>query len=186
MKIEHKTNFTGYFPILRAILYLVKNKTLNFTDLGAFICLVSQADYDSRHKLYGVISREDKEIAAELGLDKTTIYLNRRKLIKKGLLVEENGFTKVPNFYIFEHKWVKGLAKARARFLQHLIENPQREIEDLPELIEKIQQAQLQNKPQSSSVSSKSNLSSSNNYLDLDEIDKFLRTTDNEEAQGVD
>lgn len=185
MKINYKINFAGYFTVLRAIQYLLKDKTLNLTQLGAYICLVAQADYDSRHPLYGVITRDDNEIATELGLDKTTIYLHRKNLIAKDLLVEENGLTKVPNFYIFEHKWVKGLAKAPVRFLQHLIENPQRVIENLQELIGKIQQVQLQNKPQSSSVSSKSNLSSSDNYLDLDEIDKFLSNQD-KEGQSVD
>lgn len=186
MKIEYKTNFAGYFTVLRAIQYLLKDKTLNLTLLGAYICLVAQADHDPRHKLYGVILRDDEEIANELGLDKTTIFNHRKKLIRKGLLVEDNGYTKVPNFYIFEHKWIKGLVKAPVRFLQRLIEDSQREIEDLPELIEKIQQAQLQNKPQSFSVSSKGDLSSSNDYIGIDDSDKDLKESVNEEAQSVD
>lgn len=182
MKIEYKTNFAGYFTILRAIQYLLKDKTLNLTQLGAYICFIAQSDYDPRHKFYGVITRDDKEIARELSLDKTTIFNHRKNLIKKGLLVDDNGYTKIPNFYIFELKWVKGLAKAPARFLQWLIGNPQRVIEDLPELIEKIQQVQLQNEPQSFNVSSKGNLSSSKDYLDVDEIDKHLSDKDNEEG----
>lgn len=186
MRIHYETNFAGYFTVLRAIQYLLKNKTLNLTQLGAYFCFVAQADYDSRHKLYGVITRDDEEIATKLGLDKTTIYHHRKQLIEKGLLVEENGLTKVPNFYIFEHKWVKGLVKAPVRYLQHLIENPQRVIENLQELIEKIQQAQLQNKPQSSSVSSKSNLSSfdtsSQEELDIDEIARGLGLEDKGEV----
>lgn len=185
MKIEYKTNFAGYISILRGIQHLLRNKTLNLTQLGAYICLVAQADYDPRHKLHGVIIRDDEEIASGLGLDKSTIYLHRKELTRKGLLVEESGHAKIPNFYIFEHKWVKGLAKAPDRFLQRLIENPQREIENLPELIEKIQQAQLRNRPQSFNVPSKSHLSSFDtnprDELDIDKIVKELGLNDNEE-----
>ena len=185
MKIKYKTNFAGYFTVLRAIQYLLKEKTLNLTQLGAYICLVAQADHDPRHKLYGVILRDDGEIAKELGIDKTTIYLHRKEFIRKGLLVEDNGHTKVPNYYIFELKWVKGLAKAPDKYLQRLIEDPQRVIEDLQSLIEKIQQSQLQKQPQSSSVSSKSNLSSSNEDLDLEEINDYLRDSENKEAKSA-
>lgn len=185
MKKNYKTNFAGYFPFLRATLYLLKNKTLNLTQLGAYVCLIAQADHDFRHEQYGVILRDDVEIAKALGLDKTTIFIHRKGLIKKGLLVNVNGLTKVPNFYLFDLRWTKGLVKAPYRFLQHLIENPQREIEDLQELIEKIQQAQLQIRPQSFNVPSKGNLSSFDtnpkDELDIDKIVKELGLNDNEE-----
>ena len=159
MKVDYKTNFAGYLTILRAVQFLLKSKTLSFAQLGAYICFIAQADYDPRHRLYGVITRDDEEIAKALGFDRSTIYLQRKALVKKGLLIEENGYTKIPNFYIFEHKWVKGLAKAPTRLLQRLIEDPQKEIEDLQKFVEQIQQARLQKQGQSFRFSSKGDLS---------------------------
>ena len=50
MKIKHKTNYVGYFPILRGIQLLLKNGVLSFAELGAYICFASQVDFDNRHE----------------------------------------------------------------------------------------------------------------------------------------
>ena len=178
MKITYKTNFNGYIILLRAIQLLIKDKTLDFTELGSYICLIAQADYDRRHKrTYSIIIRDDKEIADELGCDYSTIYRHRKNLIKKGLLVETSeGYTKVPNFYLFELKYAQYLAKVPAPHLHKLFAKPLGISEGLQELMAKLQDNKLQS-VNSSSTSSKGNLGSSHNFqqdIDIDEVDEAI------------
>ena len=118
MKIEYQTTLKGYITVLRASLCLLKNKTLTFAQFGAYIALLTQVDFDRRHKTYGLLLRDDNEIAKALGCDPTTIYCHRKVLIKKGLFVDKDGLTHVPNFFVFELSWTKTLAKIPAEFLK--------------------------------------------------------------------
>ena len=178
MKIEYKTNFSGYLHMLRAVQLLIKDKTLNFTQFGVYVCLVAQADFDKRHKrTYGVIIRDDKEIAKELNCDYTTIHKHRKRLIKKGLLVEKDGLTSVPNFYLFEHPLVWKLVKYEfpVAKLQYLFAHPQVSIEIVQSIIAKLQKKQPQDTTNSSNLSSKGNLGSSQEGVNLDEIVEGIR-----------
>jgi len=111
MKIIYPINYAGYFPIQRSILTLISNRIIPLSQLGSFICLVSQADFDPRHRYYSTILRDDNQIAAEFGINSTTIYRHRKDFIKAGLLFEENGVTKVTNYRMFDLEWVQKLAK---------------------------------------------------------------------------
>lgn len=179
MKIKYKTKFNGYLPLLRAALYLMTSNTLSFAQFGAYIVLVSQADFDKRHKNYGVIIRDDYEIADALGCDSTTVYNHRKTLIKKGLLQETNGLTSVPNFYLFEHEWVKLLSKLPPEFFQELFVKPQGGVEQLQRVIEKTQSRQPQKQPQSFNVSSKGELSSS--QKEQDDLETYFQENSLEE-----
>lgn len=176
MKIVYRTNFSGYLHILRAIQLLIKDKTLNLTQFGAYICFVAQADFEKRHKkTYGVIIRDDKEIAKELGCDYTTVHKHRKALIKKGLLIEKDGLTSVPNFYLFEHPLVWKLVKYKFPIakLHYLFAHPQVSIDLLQSIIAKLQGKQPQDTTNSSNISSKGDLGSSqgsHDELDMDKI----------------
>lgn len=178
MRREYKTNFAGYFTVHRAIQYLLKSKTLSTTEFGAYIYLVAQADYDRTHDTYGVILRSDKEIALELGRNPATVFKQRKTLIKKGLLVERDGFTIVPNFYLFELGWGQKLAKIPPKYLQELFAKPQEGIAGLQDIIAKLQDNQLQKTTQSFNVSSNGNLGSSDvssqEEINIDEIPEDL------------
>jgi len=187
MKIDYKTNFSGYLHLLRAVQLLIRDKTLNFTEFGAYICLVAQADFEKRHKrTYGVIIRDDKEIAKELGCDYTTIHKHRKALIKKGLLAEKNGLTVVPNFYLFEHPIVWKLVKLKfpVAKLHHLFANPRIGVEVILPVIATLQEQQLQKATDSSSLLSKGNLGSSivtfQEELDTDKIAESIEKEKNE------
>lgn len=104
-------NYAGYIPLARSILHLVRNNILNFSELGFLICFVMQADFDSKHRNYSIIQRDDKQLATEFGINSTTFYRHRSNLIKIGLLTEENGVIKVTNFPMFELDWVRKLIK---------------------------------------------------------------------------
>lgn len=163
--------------MLRAVQLLIKDKTLNFTQFGVYLCFVAQADFDKRHKrTYGVIIRDDKEIAKELDCDYTTIHKHRKTLIKKGLLIEKDGITSVPNFYLFEHPLVWKLVKLKypVEKLHYLFANPQVSIETIQTVIAKLQEKQPQDATNSSSISSKGDLHSSQENIDVDEVDKEI------------
>lgn len=174
MKIDYKTNFSGYFHLLRAIQLLIKDKTLNFAQFGVYICLVAQADFDKRHKkTYGVIIRDDKEIASELGHDYTTIHKHRKDLIKKGLLIDKDGLTLVPNFHLFEHPLPYKLTKLKVPVakLHYLFANPHVDLAVVQSIIAKLQETQPQISTNSSIVSSKGDLSSFESSYREDEVD---------------
>lgn len=176
MKIKHKTNFAGYFALLRGVQLLLKSNTLTFTELGVFICLVAQADFDSRHKYYQYIIRDDKEIATELGCNPSTINRHRKSLIQKGLLTEVDGLTKITNFHIFELEWAKVYAKFPSETLQSLFAKPHNIVAKEQTLIAKAQTKQDQKHTQSFNISSKGELGLSeedireiNNIKEIDE-----------------
>lgn len=167
MKINYKTNSSGYFIILRALQTLFKSKGLNFTQFGAYICFISQVDFDEKHKNYGVITRDDKELAKEWNCSETTVFRNRKELISKGLLLFEDGQTKVPNYYIFELKWAKLLVKIPIAYLHEILSNPQKDMAELQLFIAKTQENQDLKGTQSFNVSSKSDLSFTLEDLDI-------------------
>src|SRR3989344_4736658 len=107
MKIKYKANFKGYIPVLRSLQLLLKNKTLTFAQLGAYICFVAQADFDNKHRNYTVVVRDDYELAKEWSCSPSTVHRQRKELISKGLLYEEDGLTRIKNFALFELGWVK-------------------------------------------------------------------------------
>lgn len=175
MKIEYKTNYNGYIPVLRAIQYLLKKKIITISQLGYYICFVSQADFDNRHLNYAVILRDDKELAKEWHCDISTIYRNRRLLINKGLLEQKNGLTLVTNYHAFELEWVKIFAKLPPATLQSLFIIPQEEIANNPIVIAQMQKNQPQTSTQSSNNSSKGQLGVSNfEDIDIDEISEEI------------
>jgi len=188
MKIGYKTNFSGYMHILRAIQLLIKDKTLNFTQFGVYICLVAQADFEKRHKrTYGIIIRDDKEIAGELNCDYTTIHKHRKALIKKGLLIEKDGLTSVPNFHLFEHPFVWKLVKYKLPIekLHYLFANPQVSIDIVQSTIAELQEKQPQNATNSSNLSSNDNLSSSQEDINSDEIAEGIEKQKEEKGSSL-
>lgn len=128
MKLKYRTNFSGYVCILRAVQLFLKDKTLNFTQLGAYLCFITQVDFDSRHPYYRVILRDDDELATEWGCSPTTVFRNRKYLISKGLLIEKEGHTEIPNFYVFELKLAQSLAKLPATFIKTFFTKTEDEI----------------------------------------------------------
>jgi len=158
MNIKYKTNFSGYLPILRGVQLLLKNKTLNFTQLGAYICFAMQADFDRRHKLHSVIIRDDYELAKELNCSSSTINRRRKELIKKGLLLEIDGMTKITNFYTFEMSWIKIFAKLPPSSLQLLFAQLSEDVEKMDFFVAEMHNKQDQKGSQSSNNSFKGEL----------------------------
>lgn len=183
MKLRYDPNFKGYLPILRCIQLLLKNRPLTLAQLGAYICFVAQADFDRRHKNYGIIIRDDETLAKEWGFSPTTVYRNRKQLIKKGLLTERDGITRVTDFYMFDSDLVKLLAKQELSTLQALFTKPQEEVAKEEFLIAELQKRKPQNTTQSSNVSSKGELGllPKEEIVDIDEV---MNCIDNGKKDG--
>jgi hypothetical protein len=167
MKINrYKTNFNGYLPILRSIQHLLKDNSLNFSQLGAFICFVAQADWDKRHIHYTTIIRDDTELAREWGCSLSTVNRKRKELIKLGLLLEEDGLTKITNLQLFELDFIKKCAKIPPTITKTFFAKKNGEVALIVETLAETQANQLQNNPQSSNVSFKDNLGLSDKEIE--------------------
>lgn len=111
IRSHHPINYSGYVPLLRRVLLLVKANIISLSELGTYLYFVMQADFDKRHSKYRVILRDDEQLASEIGVSSTTIYRHRKKLIKVGLLQEDGWYTKITNYRIFELETVKRIAR---------------------------------------------------------------------------
>lgn len=190
MKIKYKTNFAGYIPVLRSIQMLLKDHILTFTQLGAFICFVSQADFDHRHPNFTVIIRDDYQLAQEWGCSPSTVHRRRKELIDKGLLYENDGITRVTNFTLFQLDWVKSafakLPPAIVKsFYAKSIDEVAKDVDSIAQTLETLPQES----PQSSNVPFKGNVGLSNSeYIDNDlvsrEIDKKKNEIDEKKIGG--
>lgn len=182
MKIKYKTNFAGYIPVLRSIQLLLKDHMLTFTQLGAFICFVSQADFDHRHPHYTVIIRDDYQLAEEWGCSPSTVHRRRKELIDKGLLNEKDGMTRVTNFTLFQLDWVKSpYAKLPPTIVKSFyaksIEEVAKDVDSIAQTLETLPQEP----PQSSNVPFKGNVRFSNSeYIDNDLVSSEIHKKKNE------
>lgn len=140
MKIPYSVNYSGYIPLLRRVLLLVKADILSLSQLGPYICFVMQADFDPRHKHYRVILRDDQQIAKELGVSSTTIYRHRKALINSGLLTEEDGLTKITNFRIYEQETVKRIASIPHINPEDLFLTPEEDFDNFEDFIADLKQ----------------------------------------------
>lgn len=172
MKISFPINYSGYIPFLRSILFLVKADIISLPQLGFYICFVMQADFDRRHPHYRTILRDDKQLAKEFDLDPTTIYRYRKAFVKAGLLVEERGQTRVPNYFMFELDKVNKLARLPISTLQDLFVKPQEDFAEVELSIANMQNNQPEKAIQSSSFPSKDDSLSAD---DIDWINKNVK-----------
>lgn len=158
MKIKYKTNYIGYISVLRGIQFLLKNPDFGFTQLGAYIAFVTQADWDRRHDNYRVIIRDDQELAKAWNCSVSTVHRKRKELIKLGLLTEQDGTTRITNFYVFEKEWVKLFAKLPESTMQTIFATSHTEIEKKDYFIAEMHKKPSQKTSQSSNFPYKGEL----------------------------
>lgn len=110
MKINYDVTLNGFICIPRSIIPgLVKE--LGLSGLTKYLILVTQADFDPKHKNYSKIIRDDKEIGTKFGTSASTFYKSRKVLTKKGLLISEEGVSRVPSMEAFNSKMLISLTK---------------------------------------------------------------------------
>lgn len=111
MNITYPINFAGYIPVARGILKLISSDVIPLDLLGTYLVFVMQADFDPAHKRYGVILRDDCQIALQCNLSTSTIRRHKQKLIDSGLLTRQGNLISVTNFKLFELDTLKRLIK---------------------------------------------------------------------------
>ena len=115
MKNKYDIKAKGYLVVIREIQLLLKKKRFSFTTLGAYLSFVFQADWDRRHKYYKAILPSDKQLAEFWNCNESSVYRNRKKLIKLNLFEEMNGITYIKNLDMFNFGTVKTLAKKETK-----------------------------------------------------------------------
>lgn len=178
-------SYKGYIVLLRGILLCFVNQP-RFAEFGAFIAIVIECDWDKRHSTYGCLTKSDGELASKWGCNVSTIWRHKKKLLQMGLLVHQDHLVKVKNFDWFEAPFVKQLAKTPIATTQDLIAKSQELIADMQENVAIVQRPQDHNQPQSFNVSSKGNLSLSNNdndFISDEELDHIAKEIDKKEGK---
>ena len=180
MKNNIDVNISGYIALPRALLCYKKKNNLSFSEFCVYLCLIMQADFDKRHKRYGVIIREDAKIAELLNCDKTTIYKQKKKLLAKGFIRKEHDYYCINNFDVFDPSFLKEIIQLTDESLQKVFADPQQNIAKLlfdePNIIVK----KSKHKNKGSKFSFNSSLSvSDEEHMDADEsmgeeINKYL------------
>jgi len=114
MNLKKETSLKGYLVLMRNAFNLISNKQLTFTQFGAYLYFVSQADWSKQtgHK-YSCIIRDDETMAGLLKVSQSTIWRQRTALVKRGMLVEREGLTWVKNMSLFEINTVKAVIKSQ-------------------------------------------------------------------------
>lgn len=168
MKIDYKAYFKGYIRIFRCVQLLLGRKGLSFAELGAYLCFLMQADFDDRHRNYGYLLPDDKELASKFHFHESTIYRQRKNLIKQGLLIEEaNGNTKIVNpKMLFGKEFKSIMASGPPKNLVNLLIN-QELLSKNESDIAKTQNNQVQNDTQSFNNSFKDDLGLSEGEIEI-------------------
>lgn len=180
-----KNEYKGYLQFLRAIILLFKDdKGTNFSLLGAYICFVSEADWDFRHKKYKHIDFSNKELADRWNCSETTIWrkvnaLKRMNLVGKGL---KNMLT-VTSLELFNESVARELSKFAFSNKEEFIASSKIAIAEFQKEIAEMKERQVQKSLQSSRISFKDDLglSDSSKRLDIDynDFDKWERDESN-------
>ena len=140
VQVTYPMNYSGYIPVLRSVLLLVNNGIIPLSLLGSYIYFVMQADFDSKHRYYSVILREDEKLASAANVNTTTIYRHRKELIRAGLLFEEGKNTRITNFRMFEFEVVRRLVKLSPANPTELFLIPQENLSNIESSIANLQE----------------------------------------------
>lgn len=118
---KYTTNYKGYISVLRILQIYLKDQTITLTEFAAYLILIMNADFDTRHESYGQIMRSDSEIAEGVGSDQSTIYRHRTSLIRKGLLLQEDRYTYVKLLDLYTSTNIGKIAKMEPSRAQHYL-----------------------------------------------------------------
>ena len=145
MKINYDSTIEGYFGVPRSIIPGLVEE-VGFSGLAKYLILVSQADFDSRHKTYSKIIRDDKTLAKTFKTSSSTFYKARKMLERKGFLILEDGISKVPSMDAFNPKILTPAVKKKISISTEMIKNWKLFLEEHQRCVEKMQRCSVQNK----------------------------------------
>ncbi len=122
MKTNYEATLSGFMCIPRNIIpELIKE--FGLSGFAKYIVLLSQADFDKKHKFYSTIIRDDKEIGKKFGVSSSAIYKSRRKFTENGLLVTNNGVSSFPSMEPFDSKILSSSTKKKIAITTEMLKN---------------------------------------------------------------
>lgn len=159
MNIKKEPSLKGYLVLVRSIFTLISNKQLSFTQLGAYLYFVSQADWSRQTgHMYSCILRDDEKMANLLQVSQSTIWRQKKALVKKGFLFEREGLTWITNMSLFDISIVKSVIKANLANTHEYFANTEEELAKKLLDIAETQKGQVQKDGQNSKFPFKSRL----------------------------
>ena len=171
-----RLNYHGYLGLLRHNKLVLHE--LGHLYFGTYMGLVLEATWDRAKEDYGCVVATNKELEMLFGTHESTISRHIKLLTFKRYVVKTKGIIKIIDFPLFELSIVRKLAGKDFASMQELRATVQELDAKVQEDIANMHDNQLQNTSQSSSVSSKVNLSLSQDSLEedlnLEEIDKGI------------
>src|SRR5260370_41680230 len=99
MNKKYLTNKNGYLVIHRGIQRLLQD--IGFSLFAAYIGFVCEAGWDRRYDTYRAILPNDSELAILWGCHESTVFRNKKALVKFGLLEQIKGVTYIKNMDLF-------------------------------------------------------------------------------------
>lgn len=178
MKMKYEPNYKGHLPLHRMVSHLFNSTNLNFTDIGAFLMLISQMHWDPTHRMqYGILRCDDNQLSTFLNIPADTIGYRRRSLISKGLLQKDKFGNVVCNLIpLFSSKYARKITALPVDMQIELFKVHKGTIEEMQDKIEYFHSAyakeadgEVQNNHKSN-VSSNSSPSVSRN-VDANRVD---------------
>ena len=171
-----RLNYHGYLGLSRHNKLVLHE--LGHLYFGTYMGLVQEAIWDRAKEDYGCVIATNKELEKLFGTHESTISRHIKVLSLKGYVIKTKGMVEIIDFSLFELPIVRKLAGMDFASMQELRATVQELDAKVQEDIANLHDSQLQNAPQSSTVSSKVNLSlaqdSSGEKIDLDEVDKGI------------
>ncbi len=122
MNLPYDVSLSGFICIPRNIIPgLVKE--LGLSGFAKYLILLSQADFDKKHKHYSKIIRNDKKIGEGFNISPSAIYKSRKQLTVKGFLITESGVSLIPSMDAFNSKVLIASSKKHISITAEMLKN---------------------------------------------------------------
>ncbi|MEL7666492.1 MAG: hypothetical protein AAGU06_03665 [Candidatus Shapirobacteria bacterium] len=146
MKIDYDVTLKGFICIPRSVIPdLIKE--LGFSGFAKYLVLVSQADFDLKHKNFSKIIRDDKKLGESFYTSSSTFYKSRKFLTEKGFLISDDGVSKVPSMDAFNSKLLTASTKKGISITTEMLKNWKIFEEEHKKYVEKMQKNWVPNGP---------------------------------------
>jgi len=137
MNLTYDVSLSGFMCIPRNIIPgLVKE--LGLPGFAKYLILLSQADFDKRHKYYSKIIRDDKKIGKKFGISSSAVYKSRRKLTERGFLTTESGVSSIPSMDAFDSKVLMASIKKHIDITTEMLKNWKKYEEEHQKYVDKL------------------------------------------------
>ena len=144
MNLSYDVSLSGFICIPRNIIPgLIKE--LGLSGFAKYLILLSQADFDKKHKHFSKIIRDDKKIGEKFGISSSAVYKSRKKLTEKGFLTTESGISSIPSMDAFNSKVLIASSKKQISITTEMLKNWKKYEDEHQKYVDKMKNIQVQN-----------------------------------------